>query len=636
MLFKKGDSGILSNDISGDGKLQNGSVFKRVCRFFCNRPLLSAFLFNLIVLLVKILTLDIKYEVSDDHLQDAILSGAFGQGNNPYMLFSNPFLGFILKTFNELIPKISFYFLFMETLAFLSMTIVFYLLFKKVRGPLSVILSFIFAASAANDLYILIQFTRVATVAGFAGGLLVLYGFFDAKKGKAGIILGGTVLTVFASFLRIDSIYVSLIFLFLVFLYKSFDLLRNSEVKTKESLKKIGICFVLCGVLVGVLYCLTYFGNAIKFRNHDYKEFEDFQIYRYRITDTWVPIYDEVKEDYDALGFDKTDYTILNTWGFGDASVYSNEKLEKVGDINVAYSDSITETPAFVFGDIATRGVMIYWCTICFYAVILITALCGKRLLWPFLLLLSTFGLLLGFTYAGRTVYRVESGIILCSIMTLLYTFEPDPENSLYRKTTVLFSKKVRTMDLFALIAALLILGFHIPMCIPDNSLMKLSDEEYRERFDDVLLNSAHFVKEKYGFKIADRKPHSDLIELMRNDDEHFYYVDLYTGVQQLYFDYDPWLRPEKDMYKDQYFYFGSVAMRGPDERYILEQNGIDPDNPYSGLTHENVYIVNNYFIEDVLAYVKKYYAPDAEIELVDEVDGFKIWNIYVPEGSET
>ncbi|MCR5805103.1 MAG: hypothetical protein K6G47_12675 [Clostridia bacterium] len=626
----------MSSDMAGEGKLQSNKGFIRFCKFFCNRPFLSAFLFNLCVLLVKILTLDIKYEVSDDHIQDALLSGAFGQGNTPYMFFSNPFLGFILKTLDDLIPKVSFYFLFMEALGFISMTIVFYLLFKKVKGPLSVMLSLIFAASAANDLYILLQFTRVATVAGFAGGLLVLYGYFDAKKGKIALILGGTVLTVFSSFLRIDSIYVSLIFLFLVFLYKSFDLFRNPNNKAKDSIKKIGICFALCGVLVGVLYGLTYLGNAIKFRNHEYRDFEDFQIYRYRITDTWVPVYEDVKDDYDALGYDLTDYTILNTWGFGDASIYSREKLEKVGDINAAYSDSITESPVFVFGDIISRGVMVYWCTICLYAVILITALCGKRLLWPFVLLLSTFILLLGFTYAGRTVYRVESGIILCSIMTLLYTFEPDPENSLYGKTTVLFSKKMRTMDIFSLIATLLILGFHIPMCIPDNSLMDLSDEEYRERFEDVLLDSAHFVKEKYGFKIADRKPHSDLIELMRNDDEHYYYVDLYTGMQQLYFDYDPWLRPEKDMYKDQYFYFGSVAMRGPDEKYILEQNGIDPDNPYSGLIHENVYIVNNYFIDEVFEYVKKYYAPDAEIELVDEVDGFKIWNIYVPDGSET
>lgn len=615
--------------------LQKKGVFSGLCNFLCNRPLLTAVIFNIIVLLIKVLTLDIKYEVSDDHIQDALLSGAFGQGNNPYMFFSNPFLGFVLKFFNELIPKVSFYFLFMETLSFISMTVIFFVLFKKVKGPLSVLLSLIFAASAANDMYILVQFTRVAAVGGFAGGLLVLYGFFEAKKGRIFCIIGGAVMTIFSAFLRIDSIYISLLFLFIVFLYKAFDLYKDKEISTKETLKKIGTCFVLCGVLVGTLFGLHYLGNAIKYRNQEYKDFEDFQYYRYRITDTWVPGYEDVGEDYAKLGYDYTDYMILNVWGFGDASVYSLDKLEKVGDINVAYSDELTESPIFFMGDIAARGVMVYWSTICLYVIIILTAFCGKRLLWPFLVLLSTFLLLLGFSYAGRTVYRVESSIILCSIMTLLFTFEPDIKNSFYSKTTVLLSRKFRIMDIVALITTVLVLGFHIPMCIPDNSLMELSDEEYRAKFSDVLLDSAHFVKEKYGFKIADRKPHPNLIERMRSDSEHYYYIDLYTGMQELYFDYDPWLRPEKDMYKDQYFYFGSVAMRGPDERYILEQNGIDKDNPYSGLTHDNVYIVDNYFIDDLLAYVRKYYAPDAELELIDEVDGFKIWNIYIPEGSE-
>ena len=42
------------------------------------KPLLLAFLLNLAAFLIRILIFEVKYEVSDDYITDAVLSGAFG------------------------------------------------------------------------------------------------------------------------------------------------------------------------------------------------------------------------------------------------------------------------------------------------------------------------------------------------------------------------------------------------------------------------------------------------------------------------------------------------------------------------------------------------------------------------------
>ena len=70
--------------------------------------------------------------------------------------------------------------------------------------------------------------------------------------------------------------------------------------------------------------------------------------------------------------------------------------------------------------------------------------------------------------------------------------------------------------------------------------------------------------------------------------------------------------------------------MNSPGEISVLRSNGIDPDNPYSSLINGNVYLVDNYLYELKLAYLRKYWYPDAQIELVDEIDGYKIWRFYV------
>ena len=75
------------------------------------------------------------------------------------------------------------------------------------------------------------------------------------------------------------------------------------------------------------------------------------------------------------------------------------------------------------------------------------------------------------------------------------------------------------------------------------------------------------------------------------NDQDHYYVVDFATGIQDFYFNYDPWIRPEQGLFEN-YSYFGGCTMRHPGERSVLADNGADPDNPFKSLVNDNIYLV--------------------------------------------
>lgn len=114
-----------------ENKAVNSVLNEGFLRKLLHKPLFLACLFNFVSFLICILCFRIRYEVSDDYMIDAVLSGAFGSGYDPYLFWGNPILGFFLVLLYRLIPKISFYFVTLVILGFVSSTAVTYLLFKK-------------------------------------------------------------------------------------------------------------------------------------------------------------------------------------------------------------------------------------------------------------------------------------------------------------------------------------------------------------------------------------------------------------------------------------------------------------------------------------------------------------------------
>lgn len=65
--------------------------------------------------------------------------------------------------------------------------------------------------------------------------------------------------------------------------------------------------------------------------------------------------------------------------------------------------------------------------------------------------------------------------------------------------------------------------------------------------------------------------------------------------------------------------------MRYPDEIEVWKNKGIDEVNPNKALINDNIYVVDNSFKDTKMWYLREKYYPAADVEIIDEVDGFYI-----------
>ena len=143
-----------------------------------NNKFIVSLLINLTFLFLALLFCYMKYEVSDDFIMEAILSGALGHNYNEHLLFSNILYGYLLKFLYSITKKISWYFVFQVVICFVSLTSLCYIVLKRNNSLIGLIFCLIFVSFFSDDLYILVQFTKTATVATCAGGSMFLYAIF--------------------------------------------------------------------------------------------------------------------------------------------------------------------------------------------------------------------------------------------------------------------------------------------------------------------------------------------------------------------------------------------------------------------------------------------------------------------------
>ncbi len=610
---------------------------KGITSYLASHPLLLAFLLNLAAFLFRIIVFDIKYEVSDDYITDAVLSGAYGTGYDPHLLFGNIILGHILVFFYKLIPDISFYFILLILLGFISCTAVLYLMFKKKINVITVSIAVVFLAFASDDLYVLIQFTKAAAAAGIAGGLLILDGLWGTGKNRVITVVLGTLLLLTGSMVRFSAFPIFCAFLVIAFIYNTVLKLSSKDKDGKACIiLKKEICgilarFAVCVVIIGLMFGLNYLGKWLSYQDETHREFNSYHDIRYKITDRITPDFETVEDEYKALGLDYVDYVMLNSWNFDDRDVYPDELLVKVADLQQEALKADPVSIGDVFKLLSDRGVFNIPVSFTLYIPALLALALDRKRFYSLILVAASYAMFIGFVFYGRSVYRVEWGVYFCAASCLIAGFNYAENSRMALLKKKISGKEYSTIGIYTVILVILLLFTRVPKALDSITLLSLSDEEYRNSFDDTMLYSGIYIPDKIGFPTVKRKPSANLTEYMENDPDHYYIVDFDTGIQSFYFNYDPWIRPEQGLFSDHYAYFGGCTMRHPGEIYALKSNGCDPYNPFGNLTKENVLLVDNWGYEYKLAYIRRYYCPEAEIEPVAEIDGYLIWNVYIP-----
>ena len=627
--------------------------------------LLQSLLINLDVLIFCIFVLDIKYEVSDDHMIDSVLSGAFNEKGSGFydanLLFSNILLGYPLKLLYMLIPKVSWYFVFLIAVAFVSLTTVTYMLLsyagkKPLPNIAGIAIAIIFLVYYAVDMYTLLQFTKVGAAAVVSGGSFFLSLLWNKdKKHRIPGFTAAILITMIGVFIRSQVIGVTVPFLVLQFVFYIFE-----GAPSKNYIRTCIKRFIVCAFLIGAALLLDVVGKAVFIKSKDYKEFQKYSLLRSHVTDTLKFGYDDVKDAFKLIGFDEVDYYMFKSWSFNDRNIYTDDNLEYVSAVFKEKSKERTHSLEYILDQMVKRGYTSYHIFIGLVILMIITLFIRTgNPIWHIGNMIMTFIILGLLFWSGRIVYRVEFGAffsaavtaIVCGLFPRLQSvgesqsagelhvnddIYPEATPDIERVTRQVTGYNMSSHDtantgtsrvcLFSMITVIIANLF---LFVPDTNYKNLTDAEYTSYINNTVYKSSDYVSGKYRARVNSRRPYGNLIDYIEADDESYYLMDFSSCIQLIYFDYKPWERLPVGYFDENYMYLGGVTMQYPAERELMERHGLDPDNPYKDIVKDGIYVVDNKYYDVKLQYLRKYYYPNARKELVDTIDGFKIWKFY-------
>lgn len=594
----------------------NEDDMKEKIRSLCKYSWFVALLINLSFLIMVFIFLDMKYETSDDFVVDSILSGAYGLDYDPHLLFSNILLGFGLKILYVALPTVSWYFVMHIALCFISLTVITYIIIENCRGNFGVFVAIIFVSFFSDDLYVLVQFTKTAAVCIMAGGILFLYAFWR-QKGKIRIVYSiiGMLLCIIGTMIRFWCMYFALLFLMVIFISEWWNFAKRNNKKSIVARGMVGIS--LCSVLVVLAIFINHGNESIWKSNYAYRDFLSLNLVRASVTDIDGFNEDEVIECFEQLdGTTLQDYYTIKSWNLVDQSVYTPERIGQFAEIMHANAAKENHSISSIISILKARHYEKYTVVWGICILILVNVIVHRKKAWIVILDCAVAGVLLCYlAFSGRIVYRVEYGVFLCLAISLIWHLVME-ENEKFQESRVW------------LIAAIVLLCAKIPLYIPDTNYKTMNEDEYNSYIYDTFNKSDDYNISRYRVCVNKRPAYAELIGLMENDAEHYYLCDLSSTIQTLYYHYKPWIRMPIGYYKDTYSYLGGVTTYFPGCYYVWEENGLNPYNPYETIRNDDILIVDNNYQLTKINYYKQYYDVNAELELVQECDGYSIWRI--------
>lgn len=589
-------------------------AFYDIGRKISDHSLISSVLLCLVFFLLAILFCDPKYESNDDFWTDTVLSGVWTGECDQHIMFSNILLGYILKGVYSLIPYFSFYFVLLEIMGLISLIVIVWIILKHCRINIGLLSSIVFLVCFSDDIFILVQFTKIASAAIAAGGFLFLEGLYEKTliHTRATVIIG-SVLFVLGSMLRFDCIYCVLPFLFIHFV-----LLIH-----KTPVRRIIVGFLLCLALLCTSFAFQKANGYLWDMDPEYKRVRELDEYRYPITDVPKPEYEALQPELEEIGISGVDYYMAVVWGFTDLSVFTPDKLNRFGEILSDYNSGHTGTLSRAFHILDSRA---YWSYPGVLGILLISVLVAlndrKRLFTIISSIIASAALLFYFASIGRVVYRVEFGILFSAFTALACSLGRNPRE-------IVINRRLINFAVYSILVAIFL--YHIGTYIPDVSYKTLDDKEYADYVDRVFSAPGYHL-ECYTTVVSKRRPHEQLLNVIENDSSHFYLIDEEVLVN-INLDHAPWIRPDQySVGKNCHILGGCYMMQFPGETYAYESNGIDPVDPYKSLVNDNVFVVDNEYYLLKLYYIQYHYYPDAQIAYVGEKSGRSIWKYYLPE----
>ncbi len=560
------------------------------------KALIIALSVNILILLVCFFIFYPVFETNDDNGLIAIASGIRGV-REAHIVHTNILVGKLITSLYAVAPAIQWWSVLQLLLLFISFFFVTYIFIRSDTGIARVLFVTAVTSFFAYEGYVRIQYTKSAGIYSAAGLMLVFYGLLQEKPEKK-FIIPGMLLALAGSFYRtqqfacIVAIFASMVVYLIMRCVQDFE-------KPKKR--------IITALAVGAILLLAAGGFRVydrsQYKDPDWAAYLEFDKYRTEVLDYRIPDYDEHKEEYNAIGIDETAYKLMKSWTFQDPEKFTAETFKKISDLN----EKRTIDAAFAkkFLKRFAKGLRDEAVFLCFAVIAIGWLLTGRRKArnWVCLIIMALAILAMNayLYYAGRfMIRRVDVGIWFAASLIMMYQcFADKPVKD--KAEAVGGSAKGGVLKNAVLVvlclAIIAVFAFEMP---------------WRSGFRSV-------VEEKAAAAEVERSA----IEKIGGDKDHLYLTKVgVLGFSEVYGVMDP--QPYK--IADNIYPLGGWGAATPAYLSVLRNYGVN--NPFRDMIgNDKVYLIDNK-INDTLAYLRKWYKPDAEAELVDEVEGHKIYRI--------
>ncbi len=546
-----------------------------------------SFLLNFAVMLLMLLCMKPYYETNDDTTMMTFINGARGEGDIR-LVFEHFLLGIVYKLLYSLPGNLPWYTIFQYAVLLMSFTAVTYVVLRKLKGPAGFCVAALLLGYFGFECYISMQFTKTASVAVCAGVLLLFYAVGSGERISWKASVCGLLLGSIGPMYRMKQSVACTALMTGIGVYVILKLLRENRKNVLRGLLpylKVFGAFALCILLLEV-------SDRMIYRMDDqWAEYVRYNDLRSDLFDYYgVPKYEENKELYDELGISKSAYRLYLSWNFYDPDKFTPEVIQRLIDQQPEHRLSLALVKSFL-----KEFPLNFFQSSTFYCFMLLAVLwlfCGYHRREDILAVLYEiflFGALYLYLYfSGKYgINRVDAGLWFA--LSLVSVWFLDAERM-----------KISWKMAGAVCLAVLVLV----------------------QGDWKSYWRVYHTGDEEG-----RKPVRDVIDEIRQDKEHLYFVKIgLVSDYEAYGIFDP--MPEG--FLDNKCLLGGWDCNIPAVQDIMASFGIS--NPYRDMIdNPDIYIVDDN-IDLTLDYLREYYAPDAQAILKKEVNDRKIYQI-VTEG---
>ena len=551
---------------------------------------LAAFVINAAFLALMLTCFEPRFETNDDVLMSKFVDGQFSV-KTAYVPFINIVLGAFLKLLYTIGGDAFNWYSFSQyAVLFLGFTAITWVLLRRFRLFPALVMSALIFGAVGTDSYLSMNFSKPAGIATVGAMALIAYAMRNeqARVMKLPLVLG-LILGALGYMWRIEEFGVTALLMASLCIVPLYELLfEQPELKFKArigSAARYLAPFVLLACIAAGLFAF----NEYAWHRDEIDEYYTFDVRRSLLIDFYIPDYNEMPEVYDELEMDENFVYMMKKWSFYDTEKFSLENIKKLIAVRDEFVPRKTVGECLgVFLNECLGGFLIERPIGAFVFMLALWLACGRRGVKEWLSLMYMGGMFfviyMFMIWSERYLAnRVDIGMFLAMAVALSFMLDGE-----------------KLKDEKLLLTAVLCLSLFV---------------SYRSSRSTLILDEHNTIEDKSAAKAA--------IERILEDEEHLYFVKVWSIDHEMY---GP-LECAPAGYADKLVHIGGWSMHHPVIVDILDSYEID--NPYKDIVnHPDCYIIDE-DIERTVAYISKYYYPNAKAELIEPLSSETNLKIY-------